>query len=1326
MASFHQAVRLRCVLTCCWLVALAVLAGPAEARAAGRAPWVPADDYVIDVWETDQGLPENSATAMVQTPDGHLWIGTFNGLVRFDGVRFTVFDSTNMPGLPSPAIVNLHVDRRERLWISTDRGLVVVDHGRFTTFGAESGWVGDYVRQFVELESGDLFVVTFDRHLLRFDGKGFGEVAFPASVDQRERPGSLTLAQGRAVLADPAFVGHWNGEAWVSSAAGADPDIRGAGVGRDGRGWILTREFLKSTTPDGAAPRRLTAPVGAFWALYEDSRGNVWVCSFESGLYRVAPDGTVSHLSTANGLSYDSVRFVYEDRESNLWVGTSGGGLLRLKPRLFSNWGLAEGLPERVVKSVAVTADGRLLAGTHGRGVVAVDGTTVFSLPDRSSYVQTTLVDRRKQLWVGLHQDGAYRAELGHAADPVVPDALRDERGGWGVYALFEDSRGRVWAAGERGAEVHDGAATTILKLPRGVSIRTIAEDPVRGVIYVGTASAGLLKLAGGSLVPVPEAHALEGVGIASLHADADGTLWIGTFDRGLAVLARGTLTRIGEAEGVRARGIGAIIDDARGFLWFGTNHGVLRVARRQLQALLGGRAARVHATVFDLDDGLASIECPVGYQPTAVTGPDGHLWFATLKGVARIDPTRVRPLAVSPRIVVDEVQVDERLVAGARLQPFDWSGTAVAVVPAGSRRVEVHYTALSLLAPEKTRFRYRLVGHDADWIDAGTRRVAYLNDLAPGDYRLEVHAITNAGGASQSPGVVTFTVLPFWWQMTWVQGLAVTLFIGAVGLAGWMASHLTLGRQLERQSHQRALDRERARLATVLDATTDCVAFAAPDGRLIYLNPAGHRILGLSDEASISDLTLADLHPSSARARIDAEAIPAAIKDGVWSGETTIARAGGGEVPVSQVIAAHRSASGQVEFLSTIIRDLTERVKAERRLRASEEQLRQSQKMEAVGRLAGGIAHDFNNLLTVITGYTELLLERHPPDDPDHAPIDEMHRASLRAADLTQQLLAFSRKQVLSLAAVDLNDVIEGLERMLRPLIGEHIMLATRLTPDLPPVRADRGQLEQVIVNLAVNARDAMPDGGLLTVRTFKVTADAADELAPELGPGDYICLDVSDTGTGMADAVRDHIFEPFFTTKGAGRGTGLGLSTVYGIVRQSGGAIGVDTAPGKGTTFHVYLPQSAAAVEPPRVDRHRAPMGHEVILLVEDEDSVRRVTRTVLERHGYTVLAAVDGPDALSVARAYAGRIHAVLTDVVMPNMNGRELSELLRRARPGLKVLYMSGYTDDAILRHGVLDKGVAFLQKPFTPDVLARKLRDVLDLPSAPGLGNDALD
>jgi two-component system, cell cycle sensor histidine kinase and response regulator CckA len=409
------------------------------------------------------------------------------------------------------------------------------------------------------------------------------------------------------------------------------------------------------------------------------------------------------------------------------------------------------------------------------------------------------------------------------------------------------------------------------------------------------------------------------------------------------------------------------------------------------------------------------------------------------------------------------------------------------------------------------------------------------------------------------------------------------------------------------------------------------------------------------------------------------------------------------------------RDETGQPLGLRGVTIDITERKRAEEALRVSEEQLRQSQKLEAVGQLAGGMAHDFNNLLTVISGYCDLTLMKLPKAEPARSNIEEIKKAGDRAAALTRQLLAFSRRQVLQPKVLNLNAIVSDLNKMLRRLIGEDIDLLTVFEPSLGKINADPGQIEQVIINLAVNARDAMPQGGTLSFETANVYLDNEYTRAhTTVKPGNYVMFAVSDTGTGMDADTQARMFEPFFTTKGQGKGTGLGLSTVYGIVKQSEGHIWVYSEPNKGTTFKVYLPRvdDVAQVETVPESLTELPRGRETVLLTEDEEAVRRLTKTILESNGYRVLEAASGDEALSLYKQHAGPVDLIVTDVVMPRMSGRELAEKLKSLRPGIKILYVSGYTDDAIVRHGLLDQRMSFLQKPFTPDALLRKVRDVL--------------
>jgi signal transduction histidine kinase/ActR/RegA family two-component response regulator len=403
-------------------------------------------------------------------------------------------------------------------------------------------------------------------------------------------------------------------------------------------------------------------------------------------------------------------------------------------------------------------------------------------------------------------------------------------------------------------------------------------------------------------------------------------------------------------------------------------------------------------------------------------------------------------------------------------------------------------------------------------------------------------------------------------------------------------------------------------------------------------------------------------------------------------------------------------------EQRDNLVREMEERRVTEEALRKSEEELRHSQKMEAVGRLAGGVAHDFNNLLTAIIGYAELISTRVTSNTLAKQNADLIRKAGEQAAALTKQLLAFSRKQILQPKVIDLNELVGDMEKLLRRVIGERFNLQTHPDAEIGRVKADPSQIEQVVLNLGVNARDAMPRGGELVIRTANVRLDraTAPQISASLAPGEYVLLSVTDTGAGMDEETKSHIFEPFFTTKGPGKGTGLGLATVYGIVRQTGGGISVETEPGKGSTFRIYLPMVTGPVDYTKTPS--APVeksdNFETVLVVEDEEIVRDLVCAVLEEQGYNVLCAADGLEALNLAENFDGTIHLLVTDVIMPHMNGPELAGKLSAIRTEMKVLYVSGYSDNDIGDQGVLDPSFELLQKPFTPQTLARKIRDVI--------------
>ena len=442
---------------------------------------------------------------------------------------------------------------------------------------------------------------------------------------------------------------------------------------------------------------------------------------------------------------------------------------------------------------------------------------------------------------------------------------------------------------------------------------------------------------------------------------------------------------------------------------------------------------------------------------------------------------------------------------------------------------------------------------------------------------------------------------------------------------------------------------------------------------------------------------------------------LPFILVSGVVSEETAVAAMKAG----AHDYIMKRNLARLVPAIERELREAQTRVArkaAEAALRQSEEQLRQVQKIEAMGRLAAGVAHDFNNILTAITGHSELLLRQLDADDPRRKNAEQIEKVAYLAAGLTRQLLIFSRKQVIEPRVLDLNAVILDIKKMLRRLIGEDIEFCTLLDPAAGHIKADPGQIEQVIMNLAVNARDAMPNGGKLTVTTANITPDKNHlKNFPDMDAGDYVMLAIADTGTGMSEEVKAHLFEPFFTTKPSGKGTGLGLATCFGIVKQNTGHINVQSELGSGTTFKIYFPQVLSAIEPLRVRNLPTGVagGNETVLLVEDEPVVRELAVATLREKGYTVVEAVNGEEGLRLARQHDGKIDLVLTDVVMPVMGGKEMADALRTSHPDTKVLFTSGYTEDALGHHGVLRPGILFLPKPYLTATLARKVREVLD-------------
>ncbi|MGJ5815884.1 ATP-binding protein [Paludibaculum fermentans] len=1146
------------------------------------------NDYVVSNWQTEQGLPENSATSFVLSPDGHLWFGTFRGLVRFDGHKFIVFDQSRIPVLPDQGIVNLHRDRAGEMWISTLSGLVYGHEGSWTALGPQQGWTGTYVRHFANAGDGAVFVVTFKQQLFRFAGGRFTTLAPP--------PGRLDptfiyadkAGQIRAVNRD--FSSLWTPGGWQSEPLpkeiGQDT-VQSWAVAQDGLLWVLRHDTLYKLDGSRLVSKvRLDQSVSNLWSLTEDSSGLLWACSSRLGLFRIRADGHVNRYSTATGLPSNGVRFVYPDQHGNRWIGTDGGGLVRIREKRLETIGRESGLPDFPVKAAAPGRDGRVFIATFGAGLFQFQDNRLsrLAVPGyKELYPQTLLVDRKGVLWLGGFECGLFQLREG-----ISRQVLKPEEGFQNIESIFEDSHGRVWVSETRGKTARfSGDSVSRYDAPaqpRGISIRSIAEDRGSGAIW-GAGDAGLFRFVEGRgfqpvtgtdgkpLPPLNTIFPLEGQGI-----------WAAPATGGLVLWKDGKVVPLGSGQ-IPAAIVGGMLE-LDGHIWMATNRGVWRFRKADLLRAASGDTQPCEWQQFDRDDGLPSLECSFDHQPSIQADGQGRIWVPTLKGVAILDPLRLRLRADPVPARIEEVVYLARDGSQHRL-PVEESEPVK--IPPGSLDVHVLYTALDLSNQDKIRFAYTL-SQDGTVVASGerTEREIVFAKLPPGEYRFGLRVRNADGYWNPSAVEIRLNREPFHWETGWFRA-GIALFSLAM--------------------------------------VTGVVLFGA-----------------------------------------------------------------------------RRHSVKQLRRLSK------EKTRAE-----TEARLLHSTRMESIGRLAGGVAHDFNNLLTIVNGYSELLLLELEDDEEKRAKVENIHAAGQRAAELTRQLLAFSRSQAENLVPLDLNAVVRDTARLLQRLLGEGIQLELQLEEGIGCIMGDRAQLGQVLLNLVVNARDAMPDGGAVVIRTNKDLVEAgASSRNPGLNPGLYAVLSVEDNGVGMDPETIRHAFEPFYTTKPPGQGTGMGLAIVYGVVKRAGGRINVESQVGRGSRFAIHFPSvSAADVETgPKQEASRPDFQPATILLVEDDAAVRGVAARILTSNGYRVLEAGGGTEALALLERQEPMPDLLLSDVVMPGMSGFVLAERLAAIHPGLKVVFVSGYSGPAGEAASPDKPEKPTLRKPFTSSALLSTVHEAL--------------
>jgi PAS domain S-box-containing protein len=716
-----------------------------------------------------------------------------------------------------------------------------------------------------------------------------------------------------------------------------------------------------------------------------------------------------------------------------------------------------------------------------------------------------------------------------------------------------------------------------------------------------------------------------------------------------------------------------------------------------------------------DVSDGLQANEFNSNASYTCY---HGTLYFGGINGITWLIPTFIRDSPTPPSVVIKGLRSGNTYIR----PPFHPEHLTKEITVADTVRLfnddrvfSFEFVAMDFVAPAKNQYQYRLEGFDDDWQMIGTKREATFTNLSPGDYVFRVRAGNPDGVWNETGTSVHVVIVPAWWQTWWFRSFGIGLFAFAL-----LTVHRVRLRVIERRNAalqaeisqrrlaEKALAAAEQRYRAIFQGAHIGIYQSLPEGQFINVNPALARMHGYSSPEEMLS-SVSDIAGQMFVDRTDRDRIVGLleqhgeVRDFVYR----VRRKDGTMMWISETSREVKDENGKFQHYEGFVVDVTEK----RRL---EEQLAQSHKLESIGRLAGGVAHDFNNMLTVILGYAELAAGSAQGGTKDL--IEGIRQAGVRAQHLTNQLLAFARRQVIRPEISSVNELLSGLQSILRRLVGEDVEISFHPQEALWPVKVDRMQFEQVIINLAANARDAMPNGGKIIFETGNVLLDADYVKGhPDASVGSYIVVTISDTGRGMSEDVRSKLFEPFFTTKDVGKGTGLGLAMVHGIVKQNGGHIAVYSEVDKGTTFRIYLPRSDGSEAGEKADDAASrPGGTETILVVDDEDMILQMAIQVLKAAGYWVLKASSPLQALDLLKTHGDAVDLVITDVVMPEMSGKQLADELRKTRPTMKVLYTSGYTENVIVHHGILEPEVSFLQKPYTPSSLTKAVRRVLDM------------
>jgi PAS domain S-box-containing protein len=1134
----------------------------------------------IDVWTTDDGLPQNSVTGLTQTRDGYIWFTTNEGLVRFDGARFKVFNRSNTPEIRSNRMLGAFADRSGRIWMSTEEGDVLfLAAGRFHVARTPDNFPAGMPSRFFDAPSGGVIFYVGQKtysdkkryeHLHYRNGKlvpleieGLAEGSYLVLTDregglwfagdgvlQRFKDGTMTSVDlgelGDGEFSRIAYEDH-QGSVWV---------------GHWGTNPLLLR-IADRRVDRFPLPR---APVSSF---VEDARGNLWISLLDHGVYRVdrsavAADAPLAPLlgpvALADRIPDFSIGYLCADREGGVWVGTNRGLVHLSSPsiRVFSR---GDGLPEENVYPVYEDSAGRIWAGIWQNTLARYEGGRfhAFLRTADTFYITSLFEDRSGRFWIGTASNLYYLddTKLVRFTEPAGFAALAE------FSVITQDREDALWFGTDQGLSRRAGGQVTRFTAKDGLpdDYITALLQTSDGRLWVGTRR-GLAALASGHVTAFTTADGLASNHVRSLHEDSERVLWIGSYDGGLTRFKDGKFTALTVKEGLFSNGVFCILEDHRGWFWMNSNQGIFRVRKQQLNEIADGKMDSLTSIAYDKTDGPLTVEGNGGRQPAGVAARDGKLWFPTARGIAMVDPEEVTTNPIPPPVLIEEIVVDHAAVSADELQSALAERSAIVLRP-DQANLEITYTGISFLNAGQVKFRYKLEGQDRDWLDVGTRRTAYYSYLRPGAYTFRAIAANRDGVWNTRGASVAIRVLPPFYATIWF----ITLNVAVLACLTWAAYRGRVHR----------LRQQEKKLRNVVETIPATTWTALPDGSVDFISQQWRECTGPSVAEAAGSGLQTTIHPDDAAQYV--ERWRASLATGtLFECEARFRR--GADRKHRWFLARAvplRDARGRILKWYGVLTDIEERKRAEaelEHLRQLQADLAHTNRVSLLGELTASLAHEVNQPITAtITNASASLrwLARDQPDlDEARTAIKRIEQEARRTAEIVARVRFFYKKGAPPRReSVDLNQVVSEMLVLVRHEANRHsVVMRTECAPERPVVRADRVQVQQVLMNLMLNGIEAMEEGpGVLTIKT-----EAKDG---------HVLVAVSDDGVGLPANGLDRIFDSFFTTKADG--TGMGLSISRSIIEAHGGRLWASDNEGGGATFHFTLP---AEPHPPSAD--------------------------------------------------------------------------------------------------------------------------------------------